>query len=52
MTQERVNELAQKHLPIESMYIVVVGDKAQIGESLEALGYPIVELDAESNPVD
>ncbi len=43
---------AQEYLPIENMAIVVVGDKAVIEESLQALGYPIVELDEEGNPVN
>jgi hypothetical protein len=30
----------------------VVGDKAVIGDSLAELGYPIVELDTEGNPVN
>lgn len=52
ITRERVIELAREHLPIEKMKILVVGDKAVIYESLEALGYPIVELDTEARPVD
>jgi zinc protease len=52
MTQERVLEMAQKHLPVEQMKILVVGDKAVIGDSLAELGYPIVELDTEGNPVN
>ena len=52
ITRERVIELAREHLPIEKMKILVVGDKAVIYESLEALGYPIVELDTEARLVD
>ena len=52
LTQERVLQLAQTHLPLEKMIILVVGDKAVINESLTALGYSIVELDAEANPVN
>ncbi|MEY4642044.1 MAG: hypothetical protein RLZZ227_2038 [Pseudomonadota bacterium] len=51
MSIERINELARKHLPVEDMIIVVVGDKATINDSLMPLGYPIVELDAEGNPL-
>lgn len=51
MTPERINELAIKHLPTEDMIILVVGDKATTYESLPALGYNIVELDAEGNPL-
>jgi len=52
LTIDRVNALAQEYLPIENMAIVVVGDKAVIEESLQTLGYPIVELDEEGNPVN
>lgn len=51
LTPERVNELARTHLPVEDMIIVVVGDKASNYEELMELGYPIVELDVEGNPI-
>jgi zinc protease len=51
LTQERINELARTHLPIENMIMLVVGDKAVINDSLVALGYNIVELDTEGNPL-
>ncbi len=44
LSVERVNELARRHLPVEDMAILVVGDKAAIYESLQVLGYDIVEL--------
>ena len=43
---EELNGLASKHLTMEDMIIVVVGDKAAIMPQLEELGYEIVELDA------
>ena len=52
MTQERIQELAREYLPVEKMKIVVVGDKAVIGESLADLGYPVVELDTEGNVIN
>lgn len=45
ISQEEINALARENLPLERMLILVVGDKAVIGESLAELGYPIVELD-------
>ncbi len=51
LSTERVDELARKHLPVEDMIIVVVGDKASNLAELEELGYPIVELDPEGNPI-
>lgn len=51
LTIEKVNELAKAHLPLENMQILVVGDKAVINDSLVMLGYNIVELDTEGNPL-
>jgi zinc protease len=51
LSVERVNELARNHLPVENMIIVVVGDKASNYDALVELGYPIVELDVEGNPL-
>lgn len=45
ITQEEINALAREKLPFERMVILVVGDKALVGDSLAELGYPIVELD-------
>jgi len=47
--QEELNELASKHLTMDEMIIVVVGDKGTILPDLEDLGYEIVELDAQGN---
>jgi zinc protease len=43
---EELNQLASKHLTMDDMIIVVVGDKQVILSQLEELGYEIVELDA------
>ncbi len=42
---EELNELAKRHLDVEEMITVVVGDKAEILSDLETLGWPIVEID-------
>jgi zinc protease len=52
LNAERVQELAQQHLLVEQMKILIVGDKAVIGESLAELGYPIIEMDEEGNPLN
>ncbi len=49
--QEELNELAKKHLNMDEMIIVVVGDKETILPSLVELGYEIVELDVDGNDV-
>ncbi|OGX85336.1 M16 family metallopeptidase [Hymenobacter glacialis] len=50
MTKEDVLASAKKNLPADKMYIVVVGDRKQL-PSVQALGYPVVELDLEGKPV-
>lgn len=51
LSMDRVNDLAVEHLPVEEMIIVVVGDKQLIEESIIELGYNIVELDSEGQPL-
>ncbi|KUG05912.1 M16 family metallopeptidase [Solirubrum puertoriconensis] len=50
LTKEDVAAMAQKYLPAENMYIVTVGDKKYLPE-LKQLGYEVIELDADGNPV-
>ena len=52
ISRDELNALARETLPFEKMVLLVVGDKATIGESLTALGYPIVELDSAGAPVN
>ena len=51
ITAEEINALAARHLTMDAMVIVVVGDEKVIRADLEALGYPIVRLDADGNPL-
>ncbi|MBC6991856.1 M16 family metallopeptidase [Hymenobacter sp. BT491] len=48
LTKEDVKTSAQKYLPADHMYIVVVGDKKYLPE-VQQLGYEVVELDADGN---
>ncbi|WP_210516792.1 M16 family metallopeptidase [Hymenobacter terricola] len=50
LTKEDVQASARKYLPADKMYIVVVGDKKQL-PAVQALGYEVVELDADGNRV-
>jgi len=45
ITKAELDALAAKHLNLDDMITVVVGDKAKVMESVKALGLPIVELD-------
>ncbi|PHS21972.1 MAG: peptidase M16 [Robiginitomaculum sp.] len=51
ISSEELNALAAKYLKLDDMVMVVVGDKASILPGLQALGHPIVELDADGNPL-
>ena len=44
---EELNGIAAKHLTMDDMAIVVVGDRAVVQPELETLGYEIVHLDAD-----
>ena len=47
MTLEEMNALAAKHLHLDQMIMVVVGDKDLVMDDVKALGYPVVEIDAD-----
>ena len=49
-TQE-LNEIVARQLAMDDMAIVVVGDKAVVQTELADLGYEIVDLDSDGNPV-
>lgn len=49
---EELGELAAKHLTMDDMIIVVVGDKTVIMPQLVDLGYEVVELDASGARID
>jgi len=50
MTKESLDSLAKKHLNLDDMIMVVVGDKASVYDDLEKLGYPIVEINQDGSP--
>ncbi len=50
LKREDVQAIAKQYLPADKMYIVVVGDEKQL-PSLQALGYPVVQLDMDGKPV-
>lgn len=47
ISKEQMNALASKHLNMDEMILLVVGDKKVIEKDLQSLGYPIVELDTD-----
>jgi len=51
ITKPEIDALAAKYLDINKMVILVVGDKDRILPGLQKLGYEIVELDADGEPV-
>jgi zinc protease len=51
LKREDLQASAQKYLPADNMYIVVVGDRAKSFPGLSELGYEVVELDLDGNRV-
>jgi len=51
MTVADFNALAKQHLNLDDMIMVVVGDKAKYFDEVAALGFDIVEVDADGNPM-
>ncbi|MGJ8559668.1 MAG: M16 family metallopeptidase [Litorimonas sp.] len=51
-TEGEADALAAKHLHLDEMFVVIVGDKDTQMEKLETLGLPIVEVDTDGNPVE
>ena len=49
--KEEIDALAKKYLPYNSMVILVVGDKSKVFDSLGKLGYEVIELDSDGNPL-
>lgn len=47
ITAEDINTLAMKHLNLDQMITLVVGDKASLMESLESISTKVVELDVD-----
>ena len=52
ISQEEIDALAARHMNMDEMLIVVVGDKQTIMPGLQELGYDIVELDADGNELE
>ena len=50
MTKADFDALAKTHLDLDDMIMIVVGDKAKVYDEVAALGYKMVEIDADGNP--
>lgn len=51
ITKADIDARAKKYLILDNMFILVVGDKASNFEKVKALGYEVVELDLNGNPI-
>ena len=49
---EELNDVLRAAVDMDRVVILVVGDANRVGEDLTKLGYPIVRLDADGNPLD
>lgn len=52
MTKAEIDALADQHLNLDEMIMVVVGDKAKLNDEIVELGYDVIEVDANGNPVE
>jgi zinc protease len=51
ITKAEVDAIAKKQLPVDKMIITVVGNKKLIEPGLKRLGYEVIELDKEGEPM-
>jgi zinc protease len=51
LTKQEIDAVVKKRVDPVKMNILLVGDKAKIYEGVQKLGYEIVELDVDGNPV-
>ncbi|MGF7215251.1 zinc protease [Spirosoma lacussanchae] len=51
ITKAQIDAIAKKRLPVNNMIITVVGNKELIKPGLAKLGYELVELDKEGEPI-
>jgi zinc protease len=51
VTKADINAIAKKYMPYKAMNIIVVGDRSQVFEKLKGLGYEVVELDGNGEPI-
>jgi len=51
VTADDVNRVANKYIDPSKMAIVIVGDRSTVEPRLKELGYPIMFLDVDGNPV-
>jgi zinc protease len=52
ITADEINQIAKKRLVYNNMVMLVVGDKSKVYDGLAKLGYEMIELDADGNPVE
>ena len=50
MTKADFDALAKSNLNLDEMIMIVVGDKAKVYDEVAALGFDMVEIDADGNP--
>ena len=51
ITKAEIDAIAKKRLPVNNMIITVVGNKELVKPGLARLGYDVIELDKEGDPV-
>lgn len=49
ISKQDIDAIVKKHLKYNNMAIVIVGNKAKVFDRVKALGYDVIELDADGN---
>jgi zinc protease len=49
--KQQLDGLAKKYVQPDTLHVLVVGDASKVREGLAGLGYPVVELDIDGNPL-
>jgi zinc protease len=51
ISKEEINLILKKYMEIDNLNIIVVGDKETLFERVKKLGYEMIELDVNGNPI-
>ena len=47
----QLEDLAKRYVHPDTLHVLVVGDASKVREGLASLGYPLIELDIDGNPL-
>jgi len=51
LSRAQLDDLAKRYVHADTLNVLVVGDASKVREPLKSLGYPVLELDIDGNPL-